>query len=71
VLLLPAGTGHCNLDCSDDFLVVGAYPPGQHADICREAPSAAQLQDIDALPFPDRDPVQGAHGAVSEYWCKG
>jgi len=71
VLLLPAGTGHCNLDCSDDFLVVGAYPPGQHADICREAPSAAQLQDIDMLPFPDRDPVQGAHGAVSEYWCKG
>lgn len=71
VLLLPAGTGHCNLDCSDDFLVVGAYPPSQHADICREAPSAAQLQNIETLPFPDQDPVQGAHGAISEYWCKG
>jgi uncharacterized protein YjlB len=71
VLLLPAGTGHCNLESSDDFLVVGAYPPGQHADICRETPSAAQLQAIDTLPFPDQDPVQGAHGAVSEYWSKG
>ena len=71
VLLLPAGTGHCNLESSDDFLVVGAYPPGQHADICREAPGAALLQAIDTLPFPDQDPVQGAHGAVSEYWSKG
>nr|WP_180207212.1 cupin [Pseudomonas sp. SbOxS1]NYU07521.1 cupin [Pseudomonas sp. SbOxS1] len=71
VLLLPAGTGHCNLDSSDDFLVVGAYPPGQHADICREAPSPAQLQSIETLPFPDQDPVQGTYGAVSEYWSKG
>jgi uncharacterized protein YjlB len=68
VLLLPAGTGHCNLGSSEDFLVVGAYPPGQQADICREAPSAAQLANIDALPFPDQDPVQGAKGAVSRYW---
>lgn len=68
VLLLPAGTGHCNLGSSDDFLVVGAYPPGQHADICRNAPSTAQLANIDSLPFPDQDPVQGEHGAVSQYW---
>ena len=38
------------------------------ADICREAPSAAQLANIDALAFPDQDPVQGAKGAVSRYW---
>ncbi|QCY13215.1 cupin [Pseudomonas sp. MPC6] len=68
VLLLPAGTGHCNLESSDDFLVVGAYPPGQHADICREAPTAAQLASIDALPIPHRDPVQGVDGAVGQYW---
>ena len=70
VLLLPAGTGHCNLGCSADFLVVGAYPPGQHADICREAPSEAQLRAIEQLPFPAQDPVQGAQGAVQQYWVK-
>jgi uncharacterized protein YjlB len=68
VLLLPAGTGHCNLDSSEDFLVVGAYPPGQHADICREAPTKAQLASIDTLPFPEQDPVQGLRGAVHQYW---
>jgi uncharacterized protein YjlB len=68
VLLLPAGTGHCNLGSSNDFLVVGAYPPGQHADICREAPTAAQLANIAKLPFPDIDPVQGPNGAVHQYW---
>jgi uncharacterized protein YjlB len=68
VLLLPAGTGHCNLGASDDFLVVGAYPPGQRPDICREAPNAEQLANIAQLPFPDQDPVLGAEGAVRQYW---
>lgn len=70
VLLLPAGTGHCNLGCSDDFLVVGAYPPGQRPDIRREAPTPAQLATITGLGFPDQDPVQGDAGAVSRYWRK-
>lgn len=69
VLLLPVGTGHCNLRASEDFLVVGAYPPGQHADICCQAPTAAQLASIDHLPFPQRDPVQSVDGALSRYWA--
>jgi len=71
VLLLPAGTGHCNVGSSDDFLVVGAYPPDQHADICREAPSAEQLTNMAGLPFPDQDPVQGVHGALRRHWVSG
>ena len=69
VLLLPAGTGHCNLGSSADFLVVGAYPPGQHADIRREAPSKAQLKNISTLPFPAHDPVKGTAGGLIKHWA--
>ncbi|MEJ5040748.1 cupin [Pseudomonas sp. B21-036] len=68
VLLLPAGTGHCKLDCSPGFLVVGAYPPGQHADIRREAPTQAQLACIANLPFPDHGPVQDPQGTYQQHW---
>ncbi|WP_446731265.1 hypothetical protein [Pseudomonas sp. S11A4] len=68
VLLLPVGTGHCSLESSPDFLVVGAYPPGQQGDICTDAPSPAQLQAMDELDYPRSDPVSGAHGPLSAHW---
>ena len=57
VVLLPTGTGHCELSCSADFLVVGAYPPAQHWDICRTAPDSAAQTRMANLPFPPSDPV--------------
>lgn len=55
-LLLPAGSGHCCIAFSSDFLVVCAYPAGQDWDICRQAPSAETTRRIAQLPFPPAIP---------------
>jgi uncharacterized protein YjlB len=68
VLLLPAGTGHCRLSASKDFLVVGAYPAGASFDICREAPTAKQQQAIIKAACPASDPVFGAQGPFHSLW---
>ncbi|RWX77342.1 cupin [Neorhizobium lilium] len=67
-LVLPAGTGHKRIDASRDFLVVGAYPPGQEADIQTGAPTEDQLDTIASLPLPQNDPVEGAEGALRRFW---
>ena len=68
IALLPTGTGHCCLSASEDFLVVGAYPPDQHWDICRTAPDAAAEKRMASLPFPKSDPARGVGGPIVKLW---
>jgi uncharacterized protein YjlB len=68
VALLPAGTGHCRIEASADFLVVGAYPPRQDTRISRSAPTAETIRKIAKTGFPEWDPVGGAGGSISRLW---
>jgi uncharacterized protein YjlB len=70
VLVLPAGTGHCRLESSDDLLVIGAYPPGQAWDMRYGDPGEHDevLANIAAVALPQTDPVLGPDGPLVALW---
>ncbi len=72
VAILPAGTGHQLISASDDFCVVGAYPPGSR---CRSRGRRRQnhakaLKTIPEVKLPNTDPVRGAQGPLLRLWKK-
>lgn len=67
-LVLPAGTGHRCIRHSENFVVIGAYPPGQeHYDICRSRSPEAELR-IEKLRLPPSDPIAGVSGPLLGLW---
>jgi uncharacterized protein YjlB len=71
VAILPAGTGHQCLKASDDFLVVGAYPPAGKFDVCTTPEDRKKaLATIPKVAQPRKDPVYGAKGPLMRTWRK-
>ncbi|TIX20347.1 MAG: cupin [Mesorhizobium sp.] len=69
VAILPAGTGHQCLAASEDFLVVGAYPPNGRYDECsRSEDHAHAVKTIFKVAKPRQDPVYGGSGPLFDIW---
>jgi uncharacterized protein YjlB len=70
VAVLPAGTGHQRLSSTTDLLVIGAYPPQGHYDLCRgtSVEHARALTTIPLVPPPQTDPLFGADGPLTRLW---
>jgi uncharacterized protein YjlB len=70
VAVLPAGTGHQRISATPDLLVIGAYPPAGHYDLCRgtQAEHARALDTIPRVPLPTADPVFGTDGPLTRLW---
>ncbi|WP_435945433.1 cupin [Dryocola sp. BD586] len=69
-VLIPAGVGHKQIDASEDFMCVGAYPDGFSPDKYLDQPGQlAQVQaNIAKVPRPDRDPVTGPGEGINTLW---
>jgi uncharacterized protein YjlB len=71
VAVLPAGTGHQCLKASDDFLVVGAYPPkGAYDECTSQEDHKKAVTAIPKVARPRNDPVYGKHGPLLRAWSK-
>ncbi len=70
VIVIPAGVAHKNLGADPGFTVVGAYPQGQHPDMCYDKPGERPETDetIARVPFPESDPLAGPAGALMRHW---
>jgi uncharacterized protein YjlB len=72
VAILPAGTGHCLLEASKDFLIVGAYPADGTYDECTDTRDVVEARKrIAKTKRPKSDPLYGKRGGLLEAWKRG
>jgi uncharacterized protein YjlB len=59
-----------DISASEDFCVVGAYPPGPPMQITRPTPEnhAKALKTIPEVKLPKTDPVRGEDGPLVRLW---
>ena len=56
---------------SEDFLVIGAYPPSGTYDECMTVVDRARaIKTIPKVALPRKDPVYGTGGPLSKLWKK-
>ena len=71
VIIIPAGTGHKNVESDADLLVVGAYPQGQTDYDMRRGDESERQQvarNVHATPRPRMDPIFSGDGPLLEHW---
>lgn len=70
VVVIPAGVAHKNLGATPDFAVVGAYPAGQHWDMCygKDGERPRADEQIAKVPLPKTDPICGPDGPLLRHW---
>src|SRR4051812_31631502 len=70
VIVLPAGTGHKKLSSRGSLGIVGAYPAGQHPDMCTPLPAYLRRSHaaVARVPRPRCDPVCGESGPLLTHW---
>jgi uncharacterized protein YjlB len=72
VVIVPAGTGHCRLQASEDLLVVGAYPEGSEYDEPKpeDVDGKKVRRVIASVPVPPRNPVYGINDPLDLLWSE-
>ncbi|MCT4702218.1 cupin [Enterobacteriaceae bacterium H20N1] len=69
-VLIPAGVGHKQIEASEDFMCVGAYPDGFSPDKYLDQPGqlAEVKENIAKVPRPGKDPVTGSREGINTLW---
>ena len=72
VVVVPAGLAHKNDRQSRDFGTVGAYPRGTSYDMMygKKGERPAADRNIERVPLPGSDPVEGLRGSLPQLWAR-